>query len=270
MIVDNVPKRSASYISMLNFQYNAIKIHGNTYCYDKSIYKNQTTKIEIICRHHGSFFQLPYHHIQGQGCPKCGDIKNSKKRTKTTNRAILDFQRVHGYTYNYSKMKYTSLRKKVKIKCNIHGYFYQSPQDHLAGKGCQTCGEIKKLKSKKIYNARLYYIKIKDRYKIGVTSKKIHKRFDSIGGKTKIENIYISDILDIDIAISVEQYILKKFKMFISKNTNILKTKYKSKEVFDVNIFKNPQKTINILISKYERKYNEDKNWKRSSSVKNS
>lgn len=56
----------------------SIKKHGNLYDYSKSKYKNNRTKIEIICHkkdsngiEHGSFFTTPHSHMQGSGCPKC-------------------------------------------------------------------------------------------------------------------------------------------------------------------------------------------------------
>ncbi len=47
------------------------KIHGNKYDYSKANYIKTTAKIEIICPEHGSFWQSPTSHKQGNGCPKC-------------------------------------------------------------------------------------------------------------------------------------------------------------------------------------------------------
>lgn len=47
------------------------KVHGNRYDYDKLIYNNSDTKVEIICRIHGVFTQTPGNHKTGHGCPKC-------------------------------------------------------------------------------------------------------------------------------------------------------------------------------------------------------
>jgi hypothetical protein len=48
------------------------QVHGNTYDYSNFIeYKNNYTKIEIICKTHGSFFQTFDSHSSGQGCPMC-------------------------------------------------------------------------------------------------------------------------------------------------------------------------------------------------------
>lgn len=44
---------------------------GNKYDYSKMIYKNQRTKIIIICPKHGKFIIKPSCHIYGNGCIKC-------------------------------------------------------------------------------------------------------------------------------------------------------------------------------------------------------
>lgn len=46
--------------------------HKNKYDYKLSIYKNATSKIKIICHEHGVFEKTSWHHIAGNGCPKCG------------------------------------------------------------------------------------------------------------------------------------------------------------------------------------------------------
>lgn len=46
-------------------------IHKDKYDYSKVIYKNSKEKTEIICPLHGSFLQLPSHHLRFHGCPRC-------------------------------------------------------------------------------------------------------------------------------------------------------------------------------------------------------
>ena len=58
--------------------------HGKRYDYTNSVYKGSTTKIEIICRKHGSFMQWPSAHSrQGQGCPTCAALNQNKAVRKT-------------------------------------------------------------------------------------------------------------------------------------------------------------------------------------------
>ena len=47
------------------------QVHGNTYDYSQVVYINDATKVEIICKEHGSFYQRPGSHLEGKGCPKC-------------------------------------------------------------------------------------------------------------------------------------------------------------------------------------------------------
>ncbi len=51
----------------------AKKVHGDTYNYDKSIYKSNKEKLTIGCKLHGEFLQIPQSHLKGCGCPICGD-----------------------------------------------------------------------------------------------------------------------------------------------------------------------------------------------------
>lgn len=47
------------------------KIHQNYYNYSKVEYKNNSTKVIILCPKHGVFSQLPSNHLDGHGCPTC-------------------------------------------------------------------------------------------------------------------------------------------------------------------------------------------------------
>ena len=46
-------------------------IHNNKYDYSKVEYVDSTTKVCIICPKHGEFWQRPFSHINGNGCPMC-------------------------------------------------------------------------------------------------------------------------------------------------------------------------------------------------------
>ncbi len=54
-------------------------IHSGTYNYSNSLYINAQTKVEIICKKHGSFWMLPHNHYAGSGCPKCNESQGEKK-----------------------------------------------------------------------------------------------------------------------------------------------------------------------------------------------
>jgi len=57
----------------------AKKIHGETYDYLLVNYKNQSTKVEIVCPKHGKFPQEPKSHLSGRGCPICKESKGERE-----------------------------------------------------------------------------------------------------------------------------------------------------------------------------------------------
>ena len=108
------------------------KVHGDKYNYSLVIYKNDKTKVKIICSIHGEFEQRPNSHLKGCGCKNCGN--ESQKKTN-----IFDnFKITHGDKYNYSLVEYKNNRTKIKIICPIHGIFEQTPYHHT-NNGCQQC-----------------------------------------------------------------------------------------------------------------------------------
>jgi len=109
--------------------------HSNKYDYSNVYYVNGKTKVKIICPEHGEFKQLPYPHINGQGCPRCFGLN------KTNEIFINDSKLIHGDRYDYSKIEYINNKCKVIIKCPEHGEFKQTPNMHLQGNGCPTCKE---------------------------------------------------------------------------------------------------------------------------------
>lgn len=62
---------------------------------------------------------------------------------KTTDQFVSEAQKIQKEKYDYSKTKYLSSHLKVKIICNIHGEFNQTPHNHLKGQGCPSCGKRK-------------------------------------------------------------------------------------------------------------------------------
>lgn len=110
------------------------------YDYSKVKYINSHSKVEIICKEHGSFFIRPSDHInQNQGCPKCGKISMSNKHRKNLNLLIEEFHTVHGDFYDYSMMNYINNKSKIDIICPKHGLFQQAPKQHSSGNGCPKC-----------------------------------------------------------------------------------------------------------------------------------
>ena len=111
------------------------KIHNNKYDYSKVKYTGCSENIEIMCPIHGTFFQKAIYH-QKHGCPKCGNVYR-----KNTTDFMSEAKIIHNGKYNYDKSIYVNNKTKLLIECVKHGYFTQSPNSHLKGRGCPICKE---------------------------------------------------------------------------------------------------------------------------------
>lgn len=124
------------------FVEKANKVHNGIYDYSEVNYINNLTKVKIICKTHGVFYQRPANHTdKGKGCSKCnGGIKI------TRNQFISNATKIHKGRYDYSKVNYINAMTKAEIICKKHGVFLQTPNNHQNGKGCPHCnlskGEI--------------------------------------------------------------------------------------------------------------------------------
>lgn len=66
-------------------------VHNNLYDYSLVVYKNHMTKVEIICKKHGNFWQTPNNHLRGNGCPICKDSKGEKIISWFLNKCNVEF-----------------------------------------------------------------------------------------------------------------------------------------------------------------------------------
>lgn len=153
-------------LGLNNFLQKARLTHGNKYCYSKVNYKNNNTKVIIICPRHGEFEQTPSAHLRGQNCPKCGRESTIKANLSSTRDFIQKSNYIHGFKYNYSKVSYLNSRDNVTIVCPIHGEYNQSPIAHLRGCRCRKCnGEWDKdifiEKASQAHGDRYDYSKVK-------------------------------------------------------------------------------------------------------------
>lgn len=117
----------------------AIIKHGCRYDYSMVNYINAATKVEIICREHGPFLQLPRKHLAGSNCPKCAVAHSNDYRLVNVADFISRARSVHGNKYDYSLVSYRKITEKVIIVCPDHGPFEQAGSSHLAGHGCPKC-----------------------------------------------------------------------------------------------------------------------------------
>lgn len=118
----------------------AREIHGNKYNYDKVVYVTRDTKVIITCDIHGDYDQTPASHICNKsGCYECGIFAIYISRLKSQEQFIEEAVEKHGGRYKYDRVIYIDGKTDVLIKCEDHGYYEQSPANHLRGCGCPRC-----------------------------------------------------------------------------------------------------------------------------------
>ena len=125
----------------------AKETHGDKYDYSKVDYVNCDTKVCIICKDHGEFWQKPNDHTKGAGCPKCN--------LSHMERSVMNYLDEVGITYDYQK-RFDWLGRQsldfylpdynVGIECQGRQHFF--PVD-FSGKGVEwACKEFDKLISR--------------------------------------------------------------------------------------------------------------------------
>ena len=114
----------------------AKEVHGDKYDYSKTEYVNSRTKVCIIDKEIGEFFQFPMAHLKGY-------IYKNKHRNRKSNISNEEYiervKKVHGNRYDYSKTEFKSMSQKIRIICHKHGEFSQEAKSHLNGVGCPSC-----------------------------------------------------------------------------------------------------------------------------------
>lgn len=146
----NQPRRKNQKYTTQSYIERAQEKHSSLYGYDKVVYVNATTKIEIYCLDCQDYFwQLASSHLQGQGCGLCYRKRVGNLTRSTAKEFIEKAKKVHDSKYDYSLVVYTRNNVKVKIICNqCKGAFTQTPNGHLLGQGCAHCSGCKKSTTK--------------------------------------------------------------------------------------------------------------------------
>ncbi len=219
------------------------KKHNFFYDYSESEYIDCRTEIKIICPNHGIFYQKPYVHMNGHGCPICANIENGYNQRKTVKEFVDKSNIIHDLKYDYSNVNYTNIHTKVVIKCPVHGDFYQTPSSHLHGHGCPHCNEskgelkiskllksqnIKFIRQKKFQKCRfklpLYFDFYIPKYNLCIEydgeshyGLDMHFKYDKelVKKRDNIKNIYCSQNNIELIRISYKDDILEKLKKYI-------------------------------------------------------
>lgn len=208
--------------SLEDFVNTSNHIHGDKYDYSLVNYINRRTKVKIICPKHGVFEQVPGNHIHSkQGCILCRNEKHADNITYTIENFQTLSNKIHDGKYDVlSKIRNDNITM-LSLRCPEHGVFEQRASDHITNKaGCRKCNvsgfDVNK-------PGMLYYLRIGDLFKIGITNLNVKKRFGR----------YVKDLKLIEIvktwnyqsgqnAYDMERYIIKHFEKFKYRGDPVL------------------------------------------------
>lgn len=129
-----------------NFIINANNIHNLKYDYSETSYKSNNSKIKIICKKHGYFYQIPKHHLNGSGCPKCSKIVSIPESE------FLNYLKIPNNSEN--RQKYLGIGK-IKVDGIIKNKIFEFLGDFWHGNprkyNSNDIHPITKIKYKKMY-----------------------------------------------------------------------------------------------------------------------
>lgn len=123
------------------FIQRSTQVHGSKYDYSLVSEVRRGAQVVILCPRHGSWEQAFEKHLEGTGCPRCGDesaafLRSEEARVNFVPRA----RQIHGDRYDYSAVEYVNARTPVAVKCFDHGFFMVRPSNHLSLRtGCPRC-----------------------------------------------------------------------------------------------------------------------------------
>lgn len=114
----------------------AKKVHGDKYDYSKVEYVNSYTKVCIICKKHGEFWQKPHNHLTNRGCKECG-IKHNKNESKLK-KEILKYFNIDEIEYE-ARLSWLGLQSidiyipSLKIAIEYQGRQHFKASDYFGG-----------------------------------------------------------------------------------------------------------------------------------------
>lgn len=133
-------------VDKVEFAKRVREYHGDKISLSKSKFTTMANKIIVTCLDHGDFEVTPDNFVRKDQNKRvsCKECKENDRRIKQKLQFVRQASEVHKGKYDYTKAEYIDSHTKLEILCFEHGSFFQSPSNHLSGKGCAHCnGGIK-------------------------------------------------------------------------------------------------------------------------------
>ena len=157
--------REAQTDALEEFIAKAKAVHGDKYSYDKVMYVNSYTLVNITCPKHSDFQMLPYNHKAGHGCPKCNQshLENETMMLLEKNSIIFETQKRFPWLKNKCEMPldFYLPEYNIAIECQGIQHYLTEGNGYFTTESVKVTQKNDKLKYKlcQEHGIQIYYIK---------------------------------------------------------------------------------------------------------------
>lgn len=103
------------------------KVHGDTYEYlEISKAANERPKFSIVCKKHGQFWQDASNHLQGSGCPSCGNLISKPHREVSEFLTSLGVEHLMEHTIPGTRLRMDIYVPEKQLGIEMNGIFFHS------------------------------------------------------------------------------------------------------------------------------------------------
>lgn len=173
--------------------------------FDMRKYTTQNTNITYYCKRHKHLHnQTPANMFNNKQCKFC--------KAENKSHVIKRIEQASPGKYLLRDIKYFNTSTPVTVICKKHGPFNMCPHDLMRGRGCQECGREASAWHRTTYQDKktiLYYIKVDNLYKVGITRQSVKRRYKS-EQHLSIETIQEWEFSNGALAFDLERAIIKK------------------------------------------------------------
>ena len=145
-VQEYLEKWKAKNIKEAHFLEKLQKYYPNMYGTELVDYKNNDTKVTLICPEHGPFRITSRQLFGGKrykphGCWKCSGLVPPEEKSANIDKGyfLKEMQRLYGDTIVFPDSDYNNLFQKVTGVCSKHGNITHPARHWLEGKGCEYC-----------------------------------------------------------------------------------------------------------------------------------
>jgi hypothetical protein len=137
------------FLTQEEFLKRSIGKHGDTYGYEKAIYKGSTEKVEIICKRHGAFWQRADKHMSGRICPQCSrhPVNTEFRSTRYSEKELQKKLKSINKDWSFDLSTYENARSFIQIHCDKHNVSFRKrirDVTRYTTGGCPECSRGKR------------------------------------------------------------------------------------------------------------------------------